>query len=198
MSRIVVLVGVLLVMLLVPLYLAKERKNNARARAAATDIAERAIDAKARQMSAAAAPTQRNPDRMALTFGWSPTAAPDELYASCRGGPYQLANPHQSGCNHFAGDTSCRTVLPVLCLRPADGATLMALATSEPVAGFLIESRTAGDAHCAQALGARWRMANFVDGSPDLRAHRQTGIAVNTGVRAWVAVNDNPANCWDP
>ena len=198
MSRIVVLVGVLLVMLLVPLYLAKEREDKARARVNATDAAERAIDAKALRLSAAAAPTQRNPDRLALTFGWLPTLLPDELRASCRGAPYQLANPHQNGCNHFAGDTSCRTLLPVLCLREADGATPLALATSEPVAGFLIENRAAGDARCAQALGARWRMANYLDGTPDLQAHRQTDIAVNTGVRAWVAVNHNPANCWDP
>jgi len=199
MSRIVVLVGVLLVMLLVPLYLAKERENRAQDKFKARDAAEREIDARALRLSAASAPRRADRDRFGLTFGWIPTAAADQLHASCRGQPHQLANAHQGACNTYVGDTSCRTVLPVLCLSQANGAAPMALATSPPVAGFMVTSRSDGDARCAQALGAHWRMATYQDtDAGELRAQRPIGIAADTTVRVWAAVKDQPAHCWDP
>jgi hypothetical protein len=192
MSRLVVVVGVLLVMLLVPLYLSKERADKVKAKA--LDAAERAIDAKAARVSAASALASNDPDRLGLTFGWLPPLAADELRASCHDALRDLPT---GACNLSAGDTSCRTLLPVLCIRPADAGAPMALGTSAPVAGFLITSQADADARCAQSLGERWRMATYQDNGAELRAIRQPGSAVDTNARAWVAVKDQPAHCWD-
>jgi hypothetical protein len=195
MSRLVVVVGVLLVMLLVPLYLSKERADKVKAKA--VDAAERAIDARASRTSAASAPaasTGNDPDRLGFTFGWLPPLAADELRASCHAAQRDLPT---GACNLSAGDTSCRTVLPVLCLRPAEGDAPMALGTSAPVAGFLISGQADGDARCAQSLGLRWRMATYQNNGAELRAIRQPGTAVDTSARVWVAMKNQPAHCWD-
>jgi len=201
MSRIVVLVGVLLVMLLVPLYLAKERKTQARDKARGTDAAERAIDAQAQRLSAASAPTLNNPDRHGLSFGWAPADGTLAARPSCQGLPKDMANPHRGDCNPYQGDMSCRTVLPLLCTRDASDREPLALATAAAVAGFMLTGRADGDARCAGELGPSWRMATFRDVpfGPDVGGPRPEVVAADTRQRAWVAMTGGQrANCWDP
>lgn len=200
-ARIVALSLVLLAMLAVPLMLWKQRDRELEQQAAA----ERAKSGAAASAAAAgvaqpaqAAPAHVNdPDRFGLTFGWAAAAA-ERLHASCHGEPKGLANPHRESCNPYAGDTSCRTELPLLCARPA-GAEPLALATAPGVAGFLLASRADADARCAQALGPGWRLASFHDGGGwEVQAERVGGVAADTGRRAWVAIDDQRGNCWDP
>jgi hypothetical protein len=120
------------------------------------------------------------------------------LHASCQGEPKDLAKPHEGSCNPYAGDTSCRSELAVLCSRAADAGGGLVLATATPVAGFLLTSRDDGDARCVHALGAGWRMASFnANGVRELRAQRLIGAPADTRLRVWVAVGDQRANCWD-
>jgi hypothetical protein len=194
MSRIVVLVGVLLVMLLVPLVLNKERNRRMGDKAGATDAAERAVDARAVQ--AASAARQRDPDRLGLTYGWLPASSADELRAACRGLPPLMADGVMRDCGLARGDTSCRTVLPLLCLREAEGDQPRALATAEAVAGFVIDSRADADARCARALGPGWRMAEYEDGEQgELRVRP---AAADTRARVWTATRSPGPHCWDP
>jgi hypothetical protein len=199
-ARIVALSLVLLAMLAVPLMLWKQRDRENDRR----EAAERAkADAAAAAASAVASPAQaapahvNDPDRFGLTFGWAAAAA-DRLHASCHGEPKGLSNPHRDSCNPYAGDTSCRTELPLLCSRPA-GAEPLALATAPGVAGFLLASRADADARCAQALGSGWRLASFHDGGGwEVQAERVGGVPADTERRAWVAIDDQRGNCWDP
>lgn len=197
-ARIIALSLVLLAMLAVPLMLWKQRdRENDR-----QEAAERAkAGAVASGASAVAAPAQaasahvNDPDRFGLTFGW---AAAERLHATCHGEPKGLANPHRDSCNPYAGDTSCRTELPLLCARPA-GAEPLALGTAPGVAGFLLAGRADADARCAQALGPGWRLASFHDGGGwEVQAERVGGVPADTGRRAWVAIDDQRGNCWDP
>jgi type II secretory pathway pseudopilin PulG len=194
-SRLLLLVGILLVLLLVPVYFLKDRDNTRRA----TDAAERAIDARA-MAAASAAQAARNvapADRLGMTFGWSPATPPNVLRASCQGLPAPVDNAFQGGCNTMAGDTSCRTRLPLLCLR--DNATLPpALATAGDVAGFMLGGEAQGDALCAAALGADWRMARYGDmPRGDITVERAVGVYADTTRRAWVASRAVAVNCWD-
>lgn len=201
MSRIVVLVGVLLVMLLVPLYLAKERENKARERARVADAAERATDARALRASAASAPAGNDPDRFGLSFGWAPQDGTQAPRASCQGLPKDMANPHRGDCNPYQGDMSCRTVLPLLCARDAGDREPLAFTTAAAVAGFMLTGRADGDARCAGELGPSWRMATFQDVplGPDVGGPRPEVVAADTRQRAWVAMTGGQrANCWDP
>jgi hypothetical protein len=213
-ARIIALSLVLLAMLAVPLMLWKQRdrelaqqESAERAKAGAAASAASAASAAAAGPAAGAQPAQgqtqaapahvNDPDRFGLSFGWAAAAA-ERLHASCHGEPKGLANPHRDSCNPYAGDTSCRTELPLLCARPA-GAEPLALGTAPGVAGFLLASRADADARCAQALGPGWRLASFHDGGGwEVQAERAGGVPADTGRRAWVAIDDQRGNCWDP
>jgi hypothetical protein len=203
MSRLVVVVGVLLVLLVVPLWLAKKSSDRTKAQVAAERIqAEAAAPSPARAESrpadAAPALERNNPDRHGLTFGWS--ADPTHARADCHGEPRVFDKPHRDSCNPYQGDTVCRTVLPLLCARVGGGPANLALATSTPVAGFLLASREDADARCAQELGSGWRMASFHDNPQGwaLLGERPPGAVIDTRLRAWVFIGDQPGNCWSP
>ena len=97
--------------------------------------------------------------------------------------------------------------------------------TTLPVKGTTLTSEAAADAKCAADFGAGWRMAEFHDGrytapmdatnnwgtssqngsSPWVSFTYPTGGStaygfgnINPKTRYWVAVNDQPANCWNP
>jgi hypothetical protein len=129
------------------------------------------------------------------------------------GEPATLDQPHQGSCNPYRGDTSCRTVLPVLCVRPAaaplpagldagayPGWTGGTLGATQPVMGAVLESAALASARCEKELGPGWRMAAFHDGpggqgSWGLQGLRGAGLTGPT--RYWVHIGDQKGNCWD-
>jgi hypothetical protein len=201
-ARMVLLICILLAMLVVPIYLWKDSDNKTKQR----EAAERAVSSGAAAASApaeiattaaAAAPVNRNdPDRHGLSFGWIDTTEATRLHASCHGQPKDFQRPHRGSCNPYEGDTSCRTILPLLCSRAAtDG---VALATATPAAGFMLVDRNDADARCVQDLGEGWRMASFHDvGGWELPGERAPGTVVDTRHRVWVFIGDQRGNCWD-
>ena len=98
------------------------------------------------------------------------------------------------------------------------------LQTTLPVKGKSLTSEATGDKYCAAAFGPGWRMAEFHDGayttpmntttnwgtpsqnpvSPWQAGYPHGGWTfwgfgnVNPNTRYWVAVNDQPGNCWNP
>jgi hypothetical protein len=195
-SRMVLLIAILAAMLVVPLYIWKGDDNRAKEREAAELARTVAPPASAAQAAAAQTAELRNdPDRHGLSFGWLPHER--LVHAACSGEPVDLDQPHRGGCNPYQGDSSCRKALPVLCAR-AGGAAGLELGTASPVAGFVLAGREAADAHCAQELGAGWRMASFHDGGGwALQGERSPGAPLDTRLRAWVFIQDQPGNCWD-
>ena len=145
-----------------------------------------------------------------LTFAVvnDPTLPSDQVSLSCQGEPAQVERPHKEACNPYQGDTSCRTVLPVLCAKPAEQetaagaapahpATRANLGATQPVMGAILESEAAASARCEKELGAGWRMSEFVEG-PDawsLQGHRGLGLMGNN--RYWVHAKGQRANCWN-
>lgn len=184
------LVGIALVA--VPLWWLKREQG---AQVARTDAAERAASP---QPAPLAAPAARNPDRLGLTFGWLAVASSEFLFASRNGAPRTEGNGSDGACLPRAGDTSCRTSLPLLCLRPA-AARPAALATTTELPGFALASRVDADARCAADFGSDWRLADYHDG-PGGMVHGVPieGHGLATHRRVWVGTNATLANCWDP
>jgi hypothetical protein len=190
MSRLVVIVGVLLVMLLVPLWLNKQRDKTRPA-----DAAVRAVDAKA--PAPAPSPGVVDPERLGLTFGWQDAAAEGRLVAACSGQPASpLAGQTAGECDPRSGDTPCRTTLPLLCVRTAE-AGAVELATTDSLPGFALDSLATAESRCAE-LGAGWRLARDRDATGlALNGRRAEGRSVATHQRVWVAADAGPGNCWD-
>jgi hypothetical protein len=141
-GRILALTGILILMLLVPLYFLKNRD----AKMAAQEAQERAQNSQVQQPVAAsatpapaasvapaapAAAAASTPGESAaagpatiglgLTYGVMP-APPGQtapvVHVSCHGEPKPgFDEPHRGSCNPYKGDTTCRAVLPVLCYR---------------------------------------------------------------------------------
>jgi len=184
------LVGIALIA--VPLWFLKKERG---AKAAKTDAAERRADAPVPAPPRAPA----SPDRFGLTWGWQPgSPQAGRVYLSCLGRPSPTDNPRNDACNVEAGDTSCRTALPLLCARA--GGPPFTLGTTRAVAGFTLGARTDGDALCAAELGAGWRMAASEDGGGaggELNGMLDAASAAPTHVRVWVATDNRRSNCWD-
>ena len=99
--------------------------------------------------------------------------------------------------------------------------------TTLPVKGTTLTSQAAGDKQCAVAFGAGWRMAEWHDGAyddgpPQMDANTWWGTPamnnltpwpsglphggstawgfgnIRNDTRYWVAVRDQPGNCWNP
>ncbi len=148
---------------------------------------------------AAVKPAPDNPGTRGIGFGLTfalvanAQPASDSVALQCHGEPAPLDRPHADSCNPYQGDTSCRTVLPVLCFRPSGSGELMA---TEPVMGAVLQSQAVASARCEAEFGAGWRMAEFHDGGGwQLQGRRGAGFRPNT--RYWVHINDQPGNCWD-
>ncbi|HET9976959.1 MAG TPA: hypothetical protein VFQ20_05955 [Burkholderiaceae bacterium] len=183
------LVGIAL--LVAPLWFLKKER---RAKLSHADAAERRADAPASAPPRAPA----SPDRFGLTWGWQPGSLhAGHAFLSCLGQPAPVDNPRHGACNVEAGDTSCRTVLPLLCARAGSP---RALGTTRAVAGFTLGARADADALCAAELGAGWRMAASEDGGGaggELNGVLDPASAAPTHQRVWVAVENRRANCWD-
>jgi hypothetical protein len=74
------------------------------------------------------------------------------------------------------------------------------VASTEPVAGFVIGSLDAANARCEKELGPGWRMAEFHDGIGGRGGWgfvAKRGVRLDTRWRHWVHINDQPGNCWN-
>lgn len=117
--------------------------------------------------------------------------------------------------NPYRGDTNCDQRLPVLCIfvggyppppssngnNYAAGWSGAEFRLSYPMSGHAINSREAATGAC-QSFGSGWRMASFHDnvlGIDGFYGWTMWGYGgLNTGRRFWVAINDKPANPWNP
>jgi hypothetical protein len=194
--RLFTVIAIFIAILAVPLYFLKGRAK-AIDKAAAAERAQVALPPPAKV--AEAEPANGNDrDRFGLSFGWMPDPSSDQLHASCHGEPRGVGQPHRDSCNPYRGDTSCRTLLPLLCARAPEGGAPYALATSQAVAGFLLTSLAEANARCVEDLGAGWRLASFHDnGGWELRGQGLPGTIADRRNRVWVFIGDQPGNCWD-
>jgi hypothetical protein len=203
-TRIGLVIVILIGMLTVPLYLFNKRNEAKQAEQLAIEKAKNmpgknpsGKEAGPEVAQAPAPVLANNPDRFGLTFGWKDGAA------SCHGEPKGgMGQPHEGSCNPYKGDTTCRTVMPIMCVkaRGAGGGTAapdMGVNSSNEVAGFLIASQDDGDARCVKDLGEGWKMAHFHQaGGWEFKYAPANGLRGEA--RHWVAIKDQPGNCWDP
>ncbi len=171
-----------------------------------------ATKAVASAVAASAASTSVKPISYGLTFALvdDPKLATETAYLSCHGEPQPVDRPYKESCNPLQGDTSCRTVLPVLCVKvtgleaPANAPAGLyqgwmggVLGATQPVMGAVLESEAWASAQCEKELGAGWRMAEFVDGPQGWGLQGQRGIGLGGNQRYWVHATAKPANCWN-
>jgi hypothetical protein len=81
-----------------------------------------------------------------------------------------------------------------------DGWAAGSVASTEPVAGFILGSLEGANARCEKELGAGWRMASFHDGSGGRAGWgfvAQRNLRLDSRWRHWVHVADQPGNCWN-
>lgn len=209
--RAVLLMLLLLGLLLIPVWL----KNKRDAQRALAQVAEQSAANPPAQATAPLAidlPSTQRPIGFGLTFAMAPAdkALPEVANLGCHGEPSQLDRPHSNSCNPYQGDTSCRIVLPVLCIKKSNlplpagvqngfyqGWTGGELAATKPVMGAILESEQAASARCQAELGADWRMAEFHDGGGGWGLQGQRGAGLEGFTRYWVRINDQQGNCWD-
>jgi hypothetical protein len=128
-SRTTAILAVLVVILVVPLWWSKNKKDSPKAKFIAP-INQAGKPGPTDKMgtngtaTAAPATTAASPDRFGLSFGHlsAPNAAPDIMHSACNGAPQDMANPDNGQCNPVQGDSACRSALPVLCVLQ-DGST---------------------------------------------------------------------------
>jgi hypothetical protein len=162
--------------------------------------------------AASALANAAKPIAYGLTFALvnDPSLATETAYLSCHGEPQPVDRPHKESCNPFQGDTSCRTVLPVLCAKvtgqeaPANAPAGLyqawmhgSLGATQPIMGAVLESEARASALCDKELGAGWRMAEFVDGPQGWGLQGQRGLGLGGNQRYWVHSKAAPANCWN-
>ncbi|MFM7332769.1 MAG: hypothetical protein ACKO1L_14140 [Brachymonas sp.] len=82
-----------------------------------------------------------------------------------------------------------------------DGWAAGSVASTEPVAGFVLGSLEGANARCEKELGSGWRMASFHDGSGGNQSGwgfvAQRSARLETRWRHWVYIRDQPGNCWN-
>ncbi len=223
MVRTVAVVAVLLLLLGIPLWMKHERDKRAAPPTAKTSAAQPTPVA-AVAPSSATAPAGAAPAAAAtsgighgLTFAVvadDATLPAEVARLGCAGEPRATDRPLKDDhpCNHQQGDTSCRVVLPVLCIQPGTAAKPAAgaeaalagwtggmLAPTQPVMGAILTSAALASARCEKELGSGWRMADVQDGlsSGSLTGMRTTNTTLGQGTRYWVQTKDQPANCWN-
>jgi hypothetical protein len=143
-----------------------------------------------------------------LTFGATDfNVADSRVTLSCAGEPQQMDRPLAGACDPHQGDTSCRTVLPVLCVKktelnvsagsdqaPDQGGVRDSLGATQPVMGAILESAAAASARCERELGAGWRMAESTEGA---LLQGQRGLGLGGSSRYWVYSKGAGGNCWN-
>lgn len=146
-----------------------------------------------------------------MTWGTvnDPSIPPGVSLAACHGAP-ALTGPEvrDGACNAYVGDTACTTKLPVLCFQQ-EGISQPAGITpnfyqgwsggrvnlTPPIAGFSLRSRAMADGLCQLNFGPNAQMAEFHNGGGGWGFYANGTLGNNS--RYWVAINDQPANCWD-
>ncbi len=217
MARALLVVGILLGMLIVPVWLNKSRSEGEKKLAADKKAAAPAAPTPASapvstQVGAAAPSPAQKPIGFGLSFAMVQDSRqpPDTVHFNCHGEPAGLDRPHNGSCNPYQGDTSCRTVLPVLCLKPGTdpqpagveagfykGWTGGTLSATQPVMGAILSSQAVAHARCEAEFGTGWRMAEFHDARGGWGVQGLRGQGYSPGTRYWVSVNDQPGNCWN-
>jgi hypothetical protein len=221
--RSIFIVVVLLAMLIIPLWWLGDSAT----RASKQEATEKALATST--VSAVVTPVEvNNPDAFGMTWGAMnndklPASA---AWMSCHGQPKEgISQPHADSCNPYKGDASCRLALPILCIQKdgssfessfpgatqstptltgndviTDGWGAGSVASTEPVAGFVIGSLALANARCEKELGPGWRMAEFHDGVGGQGGWgfvAKRGNRLDTRLRHWVHINDQPGNCWN-
>lgn len=219
MARWVLLMLILVAMLVVPIWLKRNSDDKQKQRVKAEAKAESDINA---TYNAPAKPAASAADQSARPIGYGLTFAarapsaddlPDAAYMNCKSEPVPTDKPYQNACNPYQGDTSCRVVLPVLCIKTADSINAAqptnapagawassTLGATAPVMGALLSSLDVAHARCEKELGEGYRMAGgFNNGGVDwaMAGRRGQGLMLGGSTRYWVAVTDQRANCWD-
>ncbi len=160
------------------------------------------------------APIRAIPEKKQINYGLTFSMAPvedndskDVARLTCEiVGDQTLERPYRDACNPVVGDTSCRMVLPVLCILPGPGD----LAASQAVMGAQLDSEMQGNVMCAREFGMSWRMASFSDGrnfidTPQYdhvargdrwRLSGKMGPGLGGYGRFWVKSTESAANCW--
>lgn len=198
--RSIAVLVILLAMLLIPLWWLGKKSDRTSTQASKEKITMPSAPNDAPTITTAA--TVHNPDAFGMT--WAQVAddklPADTVSMSCHGQPRDvITQAHEGSCNPYKGDSSCRLALPVLCFQhtgTTEGKPTGSLASTQPVAGFVLGSLTEANARCEKELGAGWRMAEHHDGGGwSLTAKRS--LQLDTRLRHWVHINNQPGNCWN-
>ena len=222
MVRTVAVVAVLLLLLGIPLWMKHERdkRSGGQARKESPATAPRApatTVAVVPTATQASTPAAAGGIGHGLTFALladDPKLPAEVARLGCAGEPRATDRPLKEDhpCNHQQGDTSCRVVLPVLCIQPGAAAKPVGaaesayagwtggqLAPTQPVMGAILTSAALASARCEKELGSGWRMADVKDGldSGSIAGLRTTNTTLGQGTRYWVQTQDQPANCWN-
>lgn len=169
-------------------------------------------------------PPSGKPIGYGLTFGLQALEDKDPkdvASMTCDAGDTPLDRAYKGGCNPSVGDTSCRMVLPVLCIRPGalprpgglsgSGWSRGELGATQAVMGATLQSPLQASVMCERELGSGWRMAAFADGGNHMDDqhydHQERGDEwglqgkLGPGIggfgRYWVQSPAASANCWD-
>ena len=152
--RAVLFMVILVGLLLIPIWL-KNKRDSQRASSLAAEQKAANPSMPASPPTAAEMGTPTRTIGFGLTFAMAPAdkAQPEVANIGCHGEPAQLDRPHNNSCNPYQGDTSCRIVLPVLCIKKSNlplpagvqngfyqGWTGGTLAGTRPVMGAILES----------------------------------------------------------
>ena len=216
MQRAVVLVGVLVGILVIPLMFSKCSSPKP---PPAIKVAPSGAP-----LTPPPEPPSNKPIGYGLTFGLQPLEEKDPKDVAnmvCDAGDSKLNRAYKGACNPNVGDTSCRILLPVLCIRKADlprpgglsgsGWSRGELGATQAVMGATLQSELQASVMCERELGSGWRMASFADGGnhPDDEHYDhqargdvwalqgKMGPGIGGFGRYWVHSTGKPANCWD-
>lgn len=218
MPRAIVLVLTLVGILVIPLMLKKCAAPKTPAVAVAPS------GAPLTSVASAPEPAGNKPIGYGLTFGLASLEDKDPKDVAnmvCDAGDSTLDRAYKGACNPNVGDTSCRIVLPVLCIKKGDlprpgglsgsGWSRSELGATQAVMGALLDSEMKANVMCERELGPGWRMATFADGGNHLDDqqydHEARGDVwalqgqLRSGIgglsRYWVRSPGQTANCWD-
>jgi hypothetical protein len=219
--RSIFIVAIMLVMLVIPLWWLGDKSDHGVKQKRPEKIQ------KSSTSTAVITPTEvNNPDAFGMTWGLMASDAlpANAVWMSCHGQPREaISQPHADSCNPYKGDSSCRLALPILCIQK-DGSAFEtsfpgvtntvtittngwgagSVASTAPVAGFVIGSLALANARCEKELGSGWHMAEFHD-AETVQGSKPSGggfvakrdIRLNTRLRHWVHINNQPGNCWN-
>ncbi len=138
-----------------------------------------------------------NPDATGARYGmtWgvaAPTVGEPLVTVGCGAGVVEpMTRLHTNQCNPYQGDTLCSQRLPALCVL-ASGKEIREIKTTIPVPGEQFATRKDADTMCA-ALGPAWRIVTHHDGPWKMTATASQPLPAS---RFWVAIDDQPGNCW--